>query len=61
MTLEGVGPGYAGILCQDISEDPIAFTLAHKVSFYDCDTNVLVRSTTLPSLEKKPLAISSDL
>ena len=41
MTLKGVGPGYAGIICQDIN----GFSLVHKLSMYDCDTMVLVSAS----------------
>ena len=43
MTLKGVGPGYAAIICEDLN----GFSLVHKLSMYDCDTMVLVRASTL--------------
>jgi hypothetical protein len=43
MTIQGAGSGYAGIECVDIG----GFSLAHKVSMYDCDTMILVRCTDL--------------
>jgi hypothetical protein len=43
MTLKGVGPGYAAIVCEDLD----GFSLVHKLSMYDCDTMVLVRGNTL--------------
>jgi hypothetical protein len=42
MTLKGVGPGYAAIVCEDLG----GFSLVHKLSMYDCDTMVLVKSNT---------------
>ena len=42
MTLKGVGSDYSAIICEDLD----GFSLIHKLSFYDCDTNVLVRSNT---------------
>jgi hypothetical protein len=42
MTLKGVGPGYAAIVCEDLG----GFSLVHKLSMYDCDTMVLVSAST---------------
>ena len=42
LSLSGAGAGYAGIYCYDIGD----FGQAHKVSFYDCDTNIWVESNT---------------
>lgn len=42
LSLSGAPSGYAGIYCYDIGD----FAQAHKVSFYDCDTNVWVESST---------------
>ena len=39
LTIMGVGPGYAAIVCEDLD----GFALIHKLSMYDCDTMVLVR------------------
>jgi hypothetical protein len=39
LTIMGVGPGYAAIVCEDLD----GFSLIHKLSMYDCDTMVLVR------------------
>jgi len=38
LTLSGAPSGYAGIYCYDIGD----YAQAHKVAFYDCDTNVWV-------------------
>lgn len=47
MTIQGAGAGYAGIECTDIGDSGIAgFSLVHKISMYDCDTMVLVKSTS---------------
>jgi hypothetical protein len=42
LSLSGAPSGYAGIYCYDIGD----FGQAHKLSFYDCDTNVWVESVT---------------
>ena len=42
LSLSGAPSGYAGIYCYDIGD----FAQAHKISFYDCDTNVWVESNT---------------
>jgi hypothetical protein len=42
MTLKGVGTGHTAIVCEDMD----GFSLIHKLSFYDCDTNVLVKSNS---------------
>jgi len=42
LSLGNAGPGYAGLLVDDIGD----FGQAHKLSFYDCDTNVFVISRT---------------
>lgn len=42
LSLSGAPSGYAGIYCYDIGD----FAQAHKLSFYDCDTNVWVESNT---------------
>jgi hypothetical protein len=42
LTLSGAPSGYAGIYCYDIGD----FAQSHKVSFYDCDTNVWIESNT---------------
>jgi hypothetical protein len=42
LTIMGVGPGHAAIVCQDLD----GFALVHKLSMYDCDTMVLVRGIT---------------
>jgi hypothetical protein len=42
LSLSGAPSGYAGIYCYDIGD----FGQAHKLSFYDCDTNVWVESDT---------------
>lgn len=42
LSLSGAPSGYAGIYCYDIGD----FAQAHKVSFYDCDTNVWIESNT---------------
>jgi hypothetical protein len=42
LSLSGAPSGYAGIYCYDIGD----FGQAHKLSFYDCDTNVWVESLT---------------
>jgi hypothetical protein len=42
LSLSGAGLGYAGIYCYDIGD----FGQAHKVSFYDCDTNIWIESDT---------------
>ena len=42
LSLSGAPSGYAGIYCYDIGD----FGQSHKVSFYDCDTNVWVESNT---------------
>ena len=42
LTLSGASSGYAGIYCYDIGD----FGQAHKLSFYDCDTNIWVESDT---------------
>jgi hypothetical protein len=47
MTIQGAGPGYAGIECTDIGESAVAgFSLVHKISMYNCDTMILVKSTS---------------
>lgn len=47
MTIQGAGSGYAGIECTDIGDSGIAgFSLVHKISMYDCDTMILVKSTS---------------
>jgi hypothetical protein len=38
LTLSGAPSGYAGIYCYDIGD----YAQAHKVAFYDCDTNIWV-------------------
>ena len=42
LTLSGAPSGYAGIYCYDIGD----FGQAHKISMYDCDTNIWVESNT---------------
>lgn len=42
LSLSGAPSGYAGIYCYDIGD----YGQAHKVSFYDCDTNIWVESDT---------------
>jgi len=42
LTLSGAPSGYAAIYCYDIGD----FAQAHKVSFYDCDTNIWIESDT---------------
>ena len=42
MTISGATSGI-GILCEDLD----GFTLTHKISIYDCDTNVYVHSNSL--------------
>ena len=42
LTIMGVGPGHAAIVCEDLD----GFALIHKISMYDCDTMVLVRGIT---------------
>ena len=42
LSLSGAPSGYAGIYCYDIGD----YGQAHKVSFYDCDTNIWVESNT---------------
>jgi len=42
LSLSGAPSGYAGIYVYDIGD----FGQSHKVSFYDCDTNVWVESNT---------------
>jgi hypothetical protein len=42
LSLSGAASNYAGIYAYDIGD----FGQAHKVSFYDCDTNVWVESNT---------------
>jgi hypothetical protein len=42
LSLSGAPSGYAAIYCYDIGN----FAQAHKLSFYDCDTNVWVESNT---------------
>lgn len=42
LTLSGAGVGYSAIYCDDIGN----FGQAHKVSFFDSDTNVWVKSST---------------
>lgn len=47
MNIQGAGPGYAGIECTDIGESAVAgFSLVHKISMYNCDTMILVKSTS---------------
>jgi hypothetical protein len=42
LSLANAGSGYAGLYVDDIGD----FGQAHKISFYDCDTNVFVISRT---------------
>ena len=42
LSLSGAPSGYAGIYAYDIGD----FGQAHKVSFYDCDTNIWIESDT---------------
>jgi hypothetical protein len=42
LSLSGSGAGYAGLAVLDTG----IFSQAHKISFYDCDINVLVTSST---------------
>ena len=42
LTLSGAPSGYSALYCYDIGD----FAQAHKVSFYDCHTNVWVESST---------------
>lgn len=42
MWLEGAGSGYAGIACLDSGD----YSQAHKITFNDCDINILIVSDT---------------
>ncbi len=42
LSLSGAPSGYAGLYCYDIGD----YAQAHKLSFYDCDTNVWIESDT---------------
>jgi hypothetical protein len=42
LSISGASTGYAGIYCYDVGD----FAQAHKISMYDCDTNVWVESDT---------------
>jgi hypothetical protein len=42
LSISGASTGYAGIYCYDVGD----FGQAHKISMYDCDTNVWIESDT---------------
>ena len=42
LSLSGASSGFAGLYCYDIGD----YAQAHKLSFYDCNTNVWVESNT---------------
>jgi len=42
LSLSGAPSGYAGIYCYDVGD----FAQAHKISMYDCDTNIWIESDT---------------